>query len=154
MPRTKIEWEPLASLLASGLVECTEQQWRESGADHADVPLSVNWALYQKMEDAAVFRVLAARRGDELVGYIALYLTTHTMYSTTTHATCDSIYAKLGHRGVGILLVRELERRLTGGYVCRIVYGAQIASEWPRVLVALGYPATETVHVKVLRPKK
>ena len=152
---TEIEWEPLAQLLADGMADCTVAQWHESGRDHEDVPLSIDWGRYQAAEAAGIFHLLAARRDGVLVGYNAVYIMPHSMYSTTLHAINDSVYVKPEHRGVGILLVRALEHKLAERHpsqIIRMVYCAQVGDPWVRVLNRLGYDMRETVHVKVLRP--
>jgi len=150
---TTIEWEKLATMHAE-MVDCTVSQWHESGTDHEDVPLDVDWNRYQAIEDAGAFRLLSARRDGILAGYAAFFISDHLMYRTTPHILCDSVYARTNHRGVGILLVRAAEkklRELLGNRTFRIVYSAQTASDFPTVLRRLGYPEKESVHVKLMR---
>ena len=151
---TAIEWEPLAVLLRDGMADCTVEQWHESGRDHADVPLAVDWARYQAAEDAGILRILAARRNGELAGWNAVYIAPHSMYATTLHAMNDSIYVKPSQRGIGLMLVLALERKLAGCYpgrVIRVVYCAQHGDRWKEALNRLGYATVETVQSKLLR---
>lgn len=151
-----IEWERLASMRAAGMAEHTVAQWRESGTDHDHVPLAVDWDCYQKMEDTGSLKLLAARCDGALVGYAAYLIAPHLMYSRTLHIYCDSIYVTPEHRGIAPRIIRAAEvgfRTLAGDRVVRLIYSTPALNGFPQVLECLGYPAAETVHVKLLRPR-
>lgn len=150
---TVIEWEKLATMREE-MLPCVVSQWHESGTDKDDVPLDVDWDRYQAIEDAGVFRLLSARRDGILAGYAAYFITNHMMYRTTPHVMCDGVYARLNHRGVGIMLVRAAEkkfRELMGDKTFRIIYSGQIISDFPKILTRLNYKARESVHFKLMR---
>ena len=149
----EIQWEKLPSLLASGMAEHTVAQWLESGSDRDFVPIDVDWGRYQALENAGSLKLLSARKDGELVGYAAFFITPHLMYRSSTHVICDSIYVDPRHRGIGPSLVRAAEKQfkaMAGSTQVRVIYSAQIASDFPQVLNRLGYHARETVHVKII----
>ena len=148
-----IKWEKLSDLLASGLAGHTQKQWLESGTDHLQVPIDVDWDHYRTLESSGVLKLLAARKDGHLIGYAVFFLVPHMMYRTTMHVMCDSIYVAPAHRGIGVALVRTAEkfvRQLAGKQHIRIIYSTPICGSFPKVLERLGYPARESVHVKVV----
>ncbi len=150
---TDIAWERLSTMLESGMAACTVAQWRESGTDHEAVPLQVDWARYQAMEDAGVLKLISARQDHELIGYGAYFISPSLMYATTPHVLCDSIYVRPEHRGIAPAIIRVAERLfrgLLGSRTFRLIYSAQLNSGFPVVLERLGYPARESVHVKLI----
>lgn len=151
--RTEIAWEALNDDLQRDLQAIIDGHWRETGDDHAHVPLSMDWDKYRSLERMAMFKALIARRDSVLVGYVGFFITPHMMYSKTVHALCDSIYVRPEHRGVGILLVREAQKKLTelvGNKTFRIIYNAPAGSEFAQILSRFGYPVRETTHVKLV----
>lgn len=154
------EWEPLQTLLDEGLARIVFTHWKEVGVHKREVPLDVDWEGYQLDEDCGILKLLAARRGDKLVGYASYYVRPHRHYKSTLHAANDAIYVAKGERGAGIALIRAAETMLAQiarpeyRYI-RILYHAKVAVEaergtFARVFEHLGYPCFETTHDKVV----
>lgn len=155
-------WEPLACLLDDGLAECVERHWREVGVHMDDVPLACDWDKYEDLERKGILRVIAARRGSELVGYASFMVMPHLHYSTTLHAMNDAIWVQPERRGIGIGLIKAAERALREvakerGYDrVRVLYRAKLHVEAERgtlgpVFERLGYRAFETEYDKIVR---
>ena len=150
-PPVTIGWEPLARLRAAGMARLTERQWVEAGLDPGETaPLDVDWDRYAALEREGVFRLLSARRGDELVGWGAYFFMPHLQFKTTPHILCDSIYVTPEHRGIAPSLIRAAEREArTAGRPVRIVYCARDV-RFGALLERLAYRQVETVHWKLI----
>lgn len=158
MGETHVAWEPLDALLDDGLAEIVAKHWNEVGVHMADVPLAVDWDRYYRLEADGILKLMAARRGEELVGYASYLVMPHLHYSTTLHAMNDAIFVDPSVRGLGIKLIRAAEKglaELARPRPIRILYHAKLHVEkergtLARVFEALGYKAFETSHDKVV----
>jgi GNAT superfamily N-acetyltransferase len=146
-----LAWEPLGELMRSGMKEMTDRQWEEAGHD-PEIPVAVDWAMYAELERIGRFRLLAARKSGQLVGWGAYFTTPSPMFKATAQVTCDSLYIDPAHRGLAPRIIRRIEAEARAlGVPVRLVYAAR-DERMRRLLEALGYAQLETVHRKVVTP--
>jgi GNAT superfamily N-acetyltransferase len=155
-----IEWDTVQGLLDEGLAALVAEHWKEVGVHKDAVPLDVDWEGYQLDEENGLLKIIAARRGDRLIGYASYYVLPHRHYRSTLHALNDAIFVLPGERGAGIALIRAAERLLAAAArpYCsriRIIYHAKRHVEadrggFARVFERLGYDCFETSHDKVV----
>lgn len=150
-------WELLSGLLDDGLADLVRQHWEEVGVHKDKMPLACDWDRYQQVEDAGFLKILAARRGDELIGYNSFMVMPHLHYMTTLTALGDAIFVPVHLRrtGVGVELIDLAETGLAemgkGGWV-RIVYHDKAHLEYlGPVLRKRGYGLIESIFDKMVR---
>lgn len=149
----KFQWEPLARLLNDGLEDIAYQDWLEIDVDHKAVPLDVDWEHYCSLEQAGVYRVIAARRNGRLVGYNAFFLNRHTRHRSTIYGQNDVLYLLPGQRRgpVGLRFLTESDRLLKAAGAVKIRYDVTEKSPALGVILArLGYNREAAVYTRVL----
>jgi len=148
----EMEWESVEHMLASGMDQNTRIQWEETGSHRDVVPIDVDWDKYASLQKAGVFHLLSLRKDGKLIGHAAFFMAPHTMYRTTIHVFCDSIFILPGFRARAVHMIRKAERYFSEkiGKPFRIIYFAPIDGKLPKVLEHLGYPAAEFVHTKLV----
>jgi GNAT superfamily N-acetyltransferase len=152
-------WEPLSSLLDDGLAAMVERHWHEVGVYKDKMPLSVDWERYYDIEAKGILKVLAARDGEELVGYASYMIMPHLHYSQTVHALNDAIFVYPERRGLGVKMIRAAEKLLAALYPAqwvRIIYHIKTGVEAERgtflpVFERMGYTAFETCADKMVK---
>lgn len=155
-----IGFEPLNNLLADGLEEMLFDHWQEVALDHDTIPLAPDWEKYREIEKLGLFRVVAMREFDELVGYNAFFVNKPLHYRHTLHAVNDVIWLKPEKRkGMsGVRLIKESEKLLQDMGVAKIIYhikvhvllGARQSGNLGNLLIHLGYRHIEECHSKTL----
>lgn len=150
----KTRWSHLAELRQGGVERLMLPHWRESAAHQADVPLNPNWAQYEALETANVWRCMAAWQDGAVVGYASYIISPHMQFQSTVYVLNNSIYVEPGHRGIAPSMMRKAARLLAyqlRPYTVVIVYEAPNES-FAKVLDRMGYPQTGTVHARVFKP--
>lgn len=156
-PSITLRWELLNSLRDDGLDDLVREHWREVGVHKREVPLVCDWDRYQALEDSGVLKILAARKGDALIGYNSFLVMPGLHYATTIHAHGDAIFVTKRYRktGAGVFLIDRAETALADmarpGYV-RIIYHDKAHLEYlGPVLRKRGYGAIETIYDKIVK---
>jgi GNAT superfamily N-acetyltransferase len=88
------------------------QHYREASAD-LSVPLDVNWALYEKLEQAGIEACVVARKNAVPIGYAVYFIAPHAHYAYTI-AEADVFFIDPAHRSgwLGVRLFRVAEKLL------------------------------------------
>jgi len=145
-----IEWEPIDSLIASGLEDLAIMHWNEAERDQHEVPLALDFDRCRAFEKAGQHVSAALRKDGSLVGYATFTLMTAMFHKTVLHAFCNAIYVEPEHRGPASLwLIHWCEKRLEQRGV-RKIYIASKTATLSDLLTKLGYEWSETVHCKLL----
>lgn len=83
-------WEKFADLKDEpNLADLLRAHWNELGVHKNEMPLDPDFARFQMLEEAGVFKVWTARSGRTLVGYIGWFIQPHMHYRTTLTAVDD-----------------------------------------------------------------
>lgn len=86
-------FEPLIRLLCyDNLARITQEHWQAIALDRGEVPLVVDWEAYLAAERAGSWRAFTARRGTQLIGYIAFNYQLPVRYRTTLYVQEDTIW--------------------------------------------------------------
>ena len=121
-------------------------------AHYKDIPLDVDFAAYDAVETAGMFRVYTARTGTgALVGYAAFFVRSNGHYRGSLQAHQDVLFMLPGSRGLGGELIRYAEEQLRAEGVQVVYQHIKVAT--PRtaaLMVRLGYQAVDTIFAKRL----
>lgn len=144
--------EDLASVRAANIEILLVEHWREV-AHYKDIPLSVNWPLYEAIESAGLLRMYTARIHGELVGYVAYKVGPNPHYDTSPpQAVQDVLYLAVEYRrkGVGGQLIAYGDTMLAAEGVQVTYQHSKIALPLDEVLKPQGYEFIETIWGKRL----
>ena len=144
--------ETLAQVRAAGVEQLLEQHYREI-AHNQDIPLAVDWAAYEVMEQAGILRIFTLRVGGQLVGYACHIVTTNPHYSGSLQAAQDVLYVDLAWRRghLGMQLISYADNQLAREGVQAVYQHQKIAHEaLGVVLPRLGYQPVELVWTRRL----
>lgn len=141
-------WPELAPLL--------EDHYHEI-ALFLDIPLDVDRAAYEAMQDNGTLRIYTARHNGELIGYAIFFVHHNIHYSSSRQAVQDVLYLDPNYRGSMIAwdLIAYTERELARDGVEVIMHHVKHAHPaLGRLLQGRGYTPVETIHVKRLTPPR
>lgn len=136
-------WDESAELLQAG--------FQEHDPDPG-MPLEVDRALYEVLEDAGTLRVYTARQDGRLVGYAVFTVAPSMRRRYLKVATQDLVHVETAIRGrLTAALLRHAERALKTDGVQMIYHSAPVNGfRFGRLLEILGYRQIATVHAKLL----
>lgn len=133
-----------------------EAHYREASAD-LSVPLEVDWAMFERLEDAGMEVCIAARDRGRLIGYAVYILHPHLHYRGLSVAEVDVFFLNPADRrgSTGMRLFRAAERVLALRGVQEIwnrvklhVKPGRGRSDLGPLFRRLGYRAVETTYRK------
>lgn len=136
-------WEESAPLVAAGF---------KAFDPFPEIPLEVDRAVYEQLEDAGALRVYTAREGAELVGYVVFMVMVPPRRRQILIAQQDILHtsSKVGpHVAMG--LVRHAERALADEGVNLVYHSSPIGGKFGQLLEMLHYRPIMQVHAKVLK---
>lgn len=149
--------EPLASALTE-LQTALPAYYAE--VERQDVPLCVDWAKYDALQEAGAFRLYTARHGigpavpGVLVGFASYFIQPSLHHSPLKWAVGDTFYVVPEYRkhGVGQALSAFIEADLTEAGVNFMQTAEKVGHrEMGALLLARGYRPTEILWTKRLR---
>jgi GNAT superfamily N-acetyltransferase len=126
-----------------------ETYFAAENLDH--VPLSMDWQLYQTLEDTKALFTFTARDGrDALIGAVMYVVMMHPHHAGHRTANCDIICVNPENRGQGIGrgLMSYAEPRLKALGVSEITHQHKLTYKVPPLFLSQGYEAVETVYRK------
>lgn len=141
----------LAQVRAAGVDALIERHYREI-AHFKDIPLDLDWVVYQAAEEAGRLRIFTARAGVELVGYGAYIVTRNRHYKGSLQAIQDALFLAPERRGllVGYQLIAFADRELAGEGVQVTYQHSKVAHPMDAVLKRQGYELVDTLWAKRL----
>jgi len=128
------------------------RHWREI-AHYDDIPLDVDWAVYESAEATGKLCLYTARLDGELIGYAAFLVQRAPHYAGSIQAVQDVLFVAPEHRRgrVGIGLIRFSEEQLATQGVQLLYQHQKLAHPaLGRILASLGYEPVEQNWAKRL----
>lgn len=143
--------ESLAAARASGVDRLLELHWREI-AHYQDIPLEIDWPVYEAAEKAGKLYVYTARIEGELIGYSCHFVGPNPHYKSSIQAVQDVLYVEPVHRrgSVGFRLIRFADRDLKAAGVQISYQHSKVAQPIGALLERLDYEAIDTIYGKRL----
>lgn len=128
------------------------RHWEEI-SHYPDIPLEINWPVYEAAEAGGKFRLFLVRVDGEIAGYAAYFVNHNPRYMSSLQAVQDVIFLAPEHRGgtLGYRLIAFADKALAAEG-CQCVYQHQKNAHpaLGRLLEAQGYEAVETIWAKRL----
>jgi GNAT superfamily N-acetyltransferase len=128
--------------------------FEELALDKEQMPLGMDFAFYQKLEDLGFLHVLTAREGKKLVGYyIAMVFQSHPHNKDAGPvSTTDMFYILPAYRkgGAGAKLLMMAEKTLRERGVKKAAISVKVHQNHGTLLKALGWKETDIVFHKLL----
>jgi GNAT superfamily N-acetyltransferase len=143
--------ESLAEVRAANVEALLERHWREI-AHYQDIPLNVNWAVYEGLEAAGALRTYTARAHGTLLGYAAYIVGRSPHYSGSIEAVEDVIYVAPEYRRgrVGYQLIAYADEQLAADGVQTVYHHTKVAHNFGPLLERQGYELIEVKYGKRL----
>ena len=146
--------EPFGQI-ASELLPLFERHHRELFDLALSAPLDPDWRRYLVMAAAGKIRVMTARAGDVLAGYIINVIDTHIFSKNFLYACIEKFYLDMAYRGGGFartwFAANEADLK---GLGCKVVLVAEkIANDRTSAGVLfkrMGYRPAETIWLREL----
>lgn len=144
--------EPFAKI-AHELPPLFERHWQELALNKDTIELQPDWQRYYGMDFLGVLKVMTARSGDMLVGYIFNLITTHLHYRTTLCAEIEMFWLDPSYRG-GTFALRwfkdnEAELKRLGVKLVSVgVKNHYLSGRVGSIFRRMGYKPVETIWGK------
>lgn len=127
--------------------------YEELSLEKGRIPLGMDFAKYQEIEDRNQLHVLVAREAGKVIGYYIAILVIHPHYKDAgLMSTTDMFYILPEHRkgSIGIQLIAKAEETLRERGVVKAYLGTKIKQDHTKILEWLGWTATDKVFTKCL----
>lgn len=126
--------------------------WAEIANNRDIIPLDMDYAKYEMMEQLGMLHVVTAREDGALVGYINFVVCPHLHHMSTVTATQDFMYLKPSYRKGfnGINFLRFADSSLKARGVRKVFQESTLRCDFGPVLKYLGYEPSAGIYSKVL----
>lgn len=117
-----------------------------------DIPLCIDMARYQKLEDLGALKIYTARDEDskEIIGYAVFIISTNLHYISSVQAIQDVVYIHPSRRGFGTGFIARCDEELRDLGVQIVYHHVKTKHEWGRALLKLGYHHVENIYSRRL----
>lgn len=151
MDRPSIQREDLAALRNSVGDVLLYNHWQEV-AHYKDIPLEVDWPLYEQVERFGKFRLFTVRNGSEVIGYAAYIVDYSGHYKSSSQARQDVLYLAPAYRNalIGSRLVAYADTMLRAEHVQAVFHHSKVALPIDALLVRQKYELVERIWAKRL----
>jgi GNAT superfamily N-acetyltransferase len=125
----------------------------EEIANNKDViKLNPDYAMYKKLCDAGVMRIITARDDSKLIGYCICLIKYHLHYKDSLTALNDIFYISKDYRKglIGVKLFIKTEEILKKYGVQRVIMNTKMHHDVGAIFDRLGYKETERVFTKII----
>lgn len=130
------------------------EHWNEVASLAKQAPLDPAWEVYEKVDEAGLLRVITAREGGELAGYVVMMLSPALHYKSVLTANDTAHFLKKSHRkglaGARLLKAAENSMREEGVHMLRFHTKARPDINKSRLFEALGFKLQELIYLKHL----
>ena len=128
--------------------------WREIALDQERIPMGMNGAAYQDIDDKGMLHIVAVRDEGKLIGYHMGMIVTHPHYKDAgLMATTDLFYILPEYRnrgGIGARMILAVEGFLRERKVVKAFIGTKLHQSHAKLLKAMGWTPTDLVFSKLL----
>ena len=149
----KIVQEKITPELKDGFMKLAQKHWEEI-ATYKDIPIDIDWEVYEGLEEIGLLRPFMAYSNGELVGYAVFILNNNPHYQTHVYAHQDIFFVRKDKRhsmaGIGLRLVAVAESVLKEEGVTAIQHHVNTNNDWSAFIEKLGYNFTEKIYEKRL----
>jgi len=129
-----------------------QPHWEELGLDHQDVPVALDYASYEKLDNDGFLHTVTVRKDGELIGYHISLVRTMLHYVNTLHGIVDLYYLKPEHRKskIGVEMFKFAEASMKELGVVKIITATKLHLNHSKLLESLGYKGTELTFTKIV----
>lgn len=149
--RLHIGREPLAQARRAqrGVDELLHRHWEEI-AFYKDVPLDVNWEVYERLDREGKLRIYTVRDGERLVGYAVYMLLQNAHYRGFDYAQQDVLFLAPEYRRgtAGLQLIAYADVMLKAEGLQATYHHSKVQHPIDLILRRLGYDLVERVWAK------
>lgn len=158
-PEPPAKLPPMISIRHSSVDEMLQlapvlfrEHWEEIARNKQVMVLEPHEPAYRALEDAGNLLILAAFKGEELIGYSVNFVLTHPHYAALTVCQNDLLFIDPKHRqgGAGIRLMRrtEQEGKVRGAQL--MLWHAKESTPLADMLPRMGYGVQDIIFSKEL----
>lgn len=115
-----------------------------------DIPLSINWARFIKMEELGILKLFTVREENVLVGYASFIITKGLEYSNTVEASMNNIFIHPAYRGSGTKFISWCEKQVKELGADVIYHHVKAKNDYGVLLKRLGYDIININYAKRL----
>lgn len=121
-------------------------------AHYQDIPLDVQWPVYQAAQDADCIRIYTLRDEALLVGYAAFFVKQSPHYAGSKQAASDVVFLAPYYRGArsGDSFLAFCDEQLRDEGVQVVYHHLKAAHDWSALLTNRGYELMDLVFAKRL----
>ena|SRR5437660_11181995 len=143
--------ETLAQVRASGVDELLGRHWLEI-AHYPDIPLDVDWKVYEGVEADGKLRAYTARVDGVLIGYASYFVNHNPHYRSSLQATQDVLYLAPEYRKsrIGYRLIAFADAQLAAEGVQAVYQHSKAAHDIGPILERQGYELVDLLYAKRL----
>lgn len=125
------------------------RNFAETGVLRDQLPFDADWERYFEFEDRGILSVLTARKGADLIGFVACLALPHIQHRSEICCTVNSIFLAPEHRSgtVGIRMLKQAVADFQKRGV-RLFRVPAMKEQFGNILERLGFEVEETVYVK------
>lgn len=121
-------------------------------ARYKSIPLDIDFAFYQQIEDAGMLRVFSARAEDRLIAYVIYVVRSHPHYKTTIFANQDVLFIHPDYRRSLVFhrLMKTAAESLRAEGVVVEVQHVKVYADFGPALLRMGYEKVEDIYMRRL----
>lgn len=146
-----VQRELLTPALREEIAPLLELHFEEI-AHYPDIPLHVQWPVYQAAQDADCLRLYTLRDEALLVGYAAFFVKHSPHYGDSKQASSDVVFLAPYYRGArsGDQFLAFCDAQLRDENVQVVYHHLKAAHDWSKLLTQRGYELMDLVYAKRL----
>lgn len=142
--------QEILSAIWDELIPLLKEHWKEI-AHYSDIPLDIDRATYERLEQAGAIRLYTLRDDRELVGYACFFINNHPHYKSSKQAQQDVIYISPKSRGgSGYWFIKECDSELRREGVQVVSHHVKAAHNFGPMLERIGYTLQDLIYTRRL----
>jgi len=132
-----------------------ENHWEEVALYTDVIDLCPDYDKYKQLEEMGMVKIVTARKEEELVGYVVLFVQPHLHYLQDIWCSMDIIYLApyLRKTGIGAELVKASEEVAKGCGASVLQFSTKVKQPFDTLMKWTGFDLVERVYSKCLKEK-